>query len=209
MQKTSCSLARTEAPAVESARSVEPEIQALANLNVGSVARSMRRRPNPSLAVNIGIQLLHAGIQLLTGASKRSVSPSKIIVLLGEHQGASDGLSFNDLAPEYLKSKSREPAIAKPVRALLKGKPVVARKLERRVLNPARNGGANHAKVMTVRQREVLKLLAEGRTMKQAASVLKVTPRTIAFHKGRIKQGFGLKTNADIVRFAIRERVST
>lgn len=208
MQKTSCSFLRSGAPAVESARNVEPDIQALVNLDVGPVGQSVRRHPNPPLAVNIGIQLLNAGIQLLSGVSKPSVPPSKIIVLLGEHQGASDGASFHDPVAEYLK-KSRESGIAKPVRVLLKGKPVVARKLERRVLNLARDGGANRAKVMTVRQREVLKLLAEGRTMKQAASVLKVTPRTIAFHKGRIKQGFGLKTDADIVRFAIRERVST
>jgi DNA-binding NarL/FixJ family response regulator len=62
-------------------------------------------------------------------------------------------------------------------------------------------------KELTTRQREVLQLLSEGRTMKETAEFLHVTPRTIAFHKYRIMEEFGLKTNADLVRFAIREGV--
>jgi DNA-binding CsgD family transcriptional regulator len=62
-------------------------------------------------------------------------------------------------------------------------------------------------KELTPRQREVLHLLAEGRTMKETADLLHLTPRTIAFHKYRIMEEFGLKTNSDLVRFAIRERL--
>jgi DNA-binding NarL/FixJ family response regulator len=62
-------------------------------------------------------------------------------------------------------------------------------------------------RVLTARQREVLKLLAEGWTMKEVAEALHVTPRTIAFHKYRIMEEFGLKTNSDVVKFAIREKV--
>jgi DNA-binding CsgD family transcriptional regulator len=61
--------------------------------------------------------------------------------------------------------------------------------------------------VLTARQRDVLRLLAEGRTMREAAEILDITPRTIAFHKYRIMQEFELKNNLDLIRFAIRERV--
>ena len=57
---------------------------------------------------------------------------------------------------------------------------------------------------LTVRQRDVLQLLAEGRSMKEAASTLDVTPRTIAFHKYGIMKKLGLETNADLVQFAIK-----
>lgn len=60
---------------------------------------------------------------------------------------------------------------------------------------------------LTTRQREVLRLLAKGHTMKEAAGLLHLTPRTIAFHKYRIMKKHGLKTNSDLVRFAIREHV--
>ena len=62
-------------------------------------------------------------------------------------------------------------------------------------------------KELTQRQRQVLQLLAEGHSMKEAATVLNIAVRTIAFHKYRIMEDFGLKTNADLVRFAIREHL--
>lgn len=62
-------------------------------------------------------------------------------------------------------------------------------------------------RVLTARQRDVLRLLAEGRTMREAAEILDITPRTIAFHKYRIMEEFELKNNLDLIRFAIRERV--
>jgi len=43
--------------------------------------------------------------------------------------------------------------------------------------------------------------------MKEVASVLKVTPRTVAFHKYRIMQDFGFKTNADLIQFAVKNRI--
>jgi DNA-binding CsgD family transcriptional regulator len=63
------------------------------------------------------------------------------------------------------------------------------------------------SKVLTPRQREVTQLLAEGKSLKEAADVLHVTPRTIAFHKYQIMGELRLKTTADLVRFAIRNRI--
>ncbi len=60
---------------------------------------------------------------------------------------------------------------------------------------------------LTMRQREVLQLLAEGRSMKEAAATLEVTPRTIAFHKYGIMKSFGLETNADLVKYAIKHGI--
>jgi DNA-binding NarL/FixJ family response regulator len=62
-------------------------------------------------------------------------------------------------------------------------------------------------KALTPRQREVLQLLSEGCTMRQVADQLHVSLRTIAFHKYRIMEEFGLKNTADLVKFAIREHV--
>ena len=44
--------------------------------------------------------------------------------------------------------------------------------------------------------------------MKQIATELHVTPRTVAFHKYKIMEEFGLKTNSDLVKFALREKVA-
>ena len=60
---------------------------------------------------------------------------------------------------------------------------------------------------LTQRQREVLKLLAEGRTMKQTGEILNLTTRTIAFHKYKIMRDFELHNNLELLRLAIREHL--
>jgi len=57
----------------------------------------------------------------------------------------------------------------------------------------------NRAKELTTRQRQVLQLLAEGHSIKEAAEILNIAVRTIAFHKYRIMEDFGLTTNSDLV----------
>jgi len=61
--------------------------------------------------------------------------------------------------------------------------------------------------VLTDRQREVLQLLAEGKSMKEVAAILDLTPRTVAFHKYRMMEQLRLKTSAELVQFAVREGV--
>ena len=70
-------------------------------------------------------------------------------------------------------------------------------------LNPKRTPSYR----LSVRHREVVQLLAEGKTMKQAASILHITPRTVAFHKYRIMERLGLDTYADLVLYAVRKRI--
>lgn len=59
-----------------------------------------------------------------------------------------------------------------------------------------------HSTRLTLRQREVLQLLSEGRSMKEVAFVLEITPRTVAYHKYRVMQDFHLTNNAALFRFA-------
>jgi DNA-binding NarL/FixJ family response regulator len=61
--------------------------------------------------------------------------------------------------------------------------------------------------VLTERQVDVMQLLAEGRSMKEAASVLNLTTRTIAFHKYRFMKNLCLKNDAEVVRYAMQHHV--
>ncbi len=70
----------------------------------------------------------------------------------------------------------------------------------------ARRAGARGRRSgLTERQKEVLRLLAQGYTMKQAARVLRVAARTVAHHKYTIMAAMGLDSSADLVRLAVRE----
>jgi DNA-binding NarL/FixJ family response regulator len=57
---------------------------------------------------------------------------------------------------------------------------------------------------LTDRQKEVLQLLAEGRTNKEIASILKVSVKTVEFHRGQIMRALGVHTTAELARFAVR-----
>jgi DNA-binding CsgD family transcriptional regulator len=57
---------------------------------------------------------------------------------------------------------------------------------------------------LSPRQREVLQLLAEGQTMKETARILKITARTVAFHKYGMMEALNIKSNAELIQFAIR-----
>jgi len=64
-----------------------------------------------------------------------------------------------------------------------------------------------HAPGPSGREREVIQLLAEGRTMKEAASVLKITTRTVAAHKYHAMELLQIKTNAELVQYAIKSKI--
>jgi DNA-binding NarL/FixJ family response regulator len=65
----------------------------------------------------------------------------------------------------------------------------------------------DHVAEPTPRQREVIQLLAEGRSMKEVASLLQITKRTVAAHKYAVMDLLQLKSNADLVHYAIRRRI--
>lgn len=60
---------------------------------------------------------------------------------------------------------------------------------------------------LTARQREVLQLVAEGRTMKEVATALQISPRTAESHKYDIMQALGVDTTAELVQYAVRNKL--
>ena len=95
------------------------------------------------------------------------------------------------------------------IQLALKGKSYVTPQIARGVQKAFIKGPRpkTRAKSLTPRQREVVQLLAEGKSMKEVAEVLKVTPRTVAFHKYQVMEELSLKTTADLIQFAIKSKI--
>jgi DNA-binding NarL/FixJ family response regulator len=112
-------------------------------------------------------------------------------------------------ASGYLLKSSAASELVRAIQLSLKGQtyvtPLIARGMQKAFINDPRP--KNRAKVLTPRQREVVQLLAEGKSMKEAASVLNVTPRTVAFHKYRVMQELHLGTTAELIQFAIKSHI--
>jgi DNA-binding NarL/FixJ family response regulator len=62
---------------------------------------------------------------------------------------------------------------------------------------------------LTQRQREVLQLVAEGKTLKEIGAILHVSPRTVEFHKYRIMDELGLRTTGELTQYALRHGLLT
>jgi DNA-binding CsgD family transcriptional regulator len=65
----------------------------------------------------------------------------------------------------------------------------------------------NEGELLTQRQREVLQLLAEGKVMKQVGGILNMATRTVAYHKYRMMDVLGVRSNAELVKYAIKNHI--
>jgi DNA-binding NarL/FixJ family response regulator len=95
------------------------------------------------------------------------------------------------------------------VRRVLRGQSYLPPLITKQTVEFLLRSGATYRqeKHISGRQREVLQLLAEGRSMKDIAYTLGVKPGTVAFHKYRTMEALGLKSNAELVGYAIRHHI--
>jgi DNA-binding NarL/FixJ family response regulator len=184
---------------------LEPEFEVVGTVTDGRTLLEEFSRLHPDVVlVDVAMPLLNgldAGRQLK--AQRRSV---KLIYLTmnPDPDVASEALRLG--ASGYLLKSSAAQELKQAIHEALRGlsyitplitREVVGSLIERRTSRPA----------LTTRQREVLQLLAEGRSMKEVAAILDVTPRTVAFHKYRMMEQLRLKTTAALVQFAVREGI--
>lgn len=144
---------------------------------------------------------------LEAGPALKSSHPGvKIIVLSVSDDPSTAADCLRKWASGYLLKKSMGPELVKAVRDVLRGLKYITPILQKQILEVDLNGRpSNSPRALTNREREVLRLLAQGCTMKEAAAVLHLAPRTVAFHKYRIMRNLGVKSNSDLLRFAIKQ----
>jgi len=113
-------------------------------------------------------------------------------------------------ASGYLLKTCASSEMVLAVREVLRGKTYLSRALSRDAIDVLR---WQHKQLvvenerLTERQREVLQLLAEGKVMKEVGGILNMTTRTVAYHKYRIMEILGAKSNAELVKYAVRSHI--
>ena len=138
---------------------------------------------------------------------KKTMPAIKLIFLTMNEDPNLASEAFRIGASGYLLKTSAASELSKAINEALCGRSYVTPHITQGMMESfiRRPGDDRDAPQLTHRQREVLQLLAEGRSMKEAAKILKITPRTVAFHKYRLMDQLHLKTNADLIQFAIKE----
>jgi DNA-binding NarL/FixJ family response regulator len=113
-------------------------------------------------------------------------------------------------ASGYVLKMSASEQLVAAVREVTAGRTYIAPQLRDRVV-PSFNDPEGARKAvqgpLTPRQREVLQLIAEGRSAKEIAATLDISPKTVEFHKSSIFESLGLRTTAELTRYALAHRI--
>src|SRR5262245_20505396 len=139
---------------------------------------------------------------------KQSLREVKLVFLTMNEDSDLAAEAFRAGASGYLLKRSAASELPKAIREVMQGRsyvtPLVTEGLVDSLLR-VEDHGASHE--LTARQREVLQLLAEGNSMKEVAAVLKLTPRTVAFHKYQMMEQLHIKSTAELIRYAVRHHI--
>jgi DNA-binding NarL/FixJ family response regulator len=188
---------------------LEAEFQIVAIVNNGRAAIRAVRDFNPAVIIlDISMPLLN-GID--TAREIRKFDPKIKIVFLSMHPDrAYVEEAFRAGASGYVIKHSASIDLLFAIRRVLLGRTYVTPGVAGSEVD-AVPGGVRRARKpsaqLTARQREVLQLLAEGRSAKEAAAILNLSSRTVEFHKYRIMQQLGLQTIAQLTQFAIKHKI--
>jgi DNA-binding NarL/FixJ family response regulator len=116
--------------------------------------------------------------------------------------------AFKAGASAYLLKRSVGEELSQALRAVEGGNYYVTPLVTREVIDGLLRGAEtppSQGSELTTRQREVLQLLAEGHSVKEIAGLLKVSPRTVEFHKAQIMDQLNLHTTVELVKYAIAQ----
>jgi DNA-binding NarL/FixJ family response regulator len=184
---------------------LEPEFEVVGTVTDGRMLLEEFARLHPDVVLlDIAMPLLNgldAGRQLR--AQRRSV---KLIYLTMNPDPDLAGEALRLGASGYVLKSSAAHELKQAIHEALRGRSYITPLITRDVVGSLLQQQTGRQE-LTTRQREVLQLLAEGRSMKEAGAILNLTARTVAFHKYRMMEQLRLKTSAELVQFAVRQGV--
>jgi DNA-binding NarL/FixJ family response regulator len=190
------------------AQLLEPGCDVVAAVPDGRALLAAARELHPDIVVlDIAMPLLNG---LDAARQLKGLMPEvKLIFLTVSEDPDLAAEAFRAGASGYLLKNSAASELFKAIEEVSRGRsyvtPLVTQGLVGSLIHAP--GLARGVERLSTRQREVMQLLAEGRTMKEIARILAITPRTVAFHKYHMMEDLGIKTSAELVRFAIRHHI--
>jgi DNA-binding NarL/FixJ family response regulator len=133
-----------------------------------------------------------------------SMPDTRIVVVTRWADGALAADALRRGASAYIHQSATEKELLNGVRAAVSRRPYVSPQLTSAMLDSLAQTGES---TLTRRQVDVVRLLAQGKSMKEAADVLRMSPRTVAFHKYGVMRKLHMTNTAELVRFALNQRL--
>lgn len=165
-------------------------------------------------ALSPDVIVLDVGMPIMNGLSagqhlKKALPRVKLIYLTMNQDPDLAAEAFRLGASGYLVKNSAASELVYAIRESLLGRsyvtPVMTKGMVGSFVKNLKSRKSPHK--LTLRQKEVLQLLAEGRSMKEVAFALNVTPRTVAFHKYTMMEQLQIKTSAELIQYALKSSI--
>jgi DNA-binding NarL/FixJ family response regulator len=183
------------------------ECEVVGQVTDGRALLEAAERLKPDVVVlDISMPLLNgleAGRQI-----KQKLKNVKLVFLTMNEDADLAAEAFRAGASGYLLKRSAASELSTAIREVTQGRsyvtPLVTEGLVGSLLNVHDHKSTQE---LTSRQQEVLQLLAEGKSMKEVAAILSVTPRTVAFHKYRMMEQLKVKSTAELIQYAVKHHI--
>jgi DNA-binding NarL/FixJ family response regulator len=188
---------------------LEPEFELIGIVEDGRalVDASKKLRPDV-IIVDISMPQLN-GIEAVHQIKKENKDIK--VIFLTMHSDVTYAVSAMEAGAQgYVLKHSAPSELTTAVRKALSGKRYITPLLENEIMSSQHMGSAERregSSHLTKRQHEVLQLLAEGYLAKEIASRLNISTRTVEYHKYQMMKDLGLKTAAELIRYAVRHHV--
>lgn len=185
---------------------LETEFDVVGVVNDGRalVRAALELRPDV-VVVDVAMPILNG---LDAGRKVREILPGvKLVYLTMNSDPAVAAEAFVRGASGYLHKTCAAAEMVQAIREVLRGKSYLSPSISQHEIDCLR---WQHKKLvqederLSKRQQQVLQLLAEGKVMKEVGGILNMTQRTVAYHKYRMMEMLGAKSDADLVKYAIR-----
>jgi len=188
---------------------VEPEFELVGIVEDGHALLAAADKLRPDVIVTDITMPQMNGIEALRQIRKTDLDIKFIFLTM--HPDVKYAVNaFEAGALGYVLKHSAPSELSAAIRSALKGKIYVTSLLAGEFIEGRKKGSQERyeeSSYLTRRQREVLQLLAEGRSAKEIASLLNISTRTAEYHKYQMMKDLGMKTVADLVRYAVKHGI--
>ena len=189
---------------------LEPQCEVVGTVEDGRALVDAAERLRPDVI------LLDISMPLLNGLEAarriRTLAPECKLLFLTMHTDPTYAReAFRAGASGYLLKRSAATELTNAIAVVLRGRRYVTPLFSEDVSQPLGSGAVKLTPLsgkLTPRQREVLQLVAEGYTRKEIGSLLKISVKTVEFHKGRIMDRLGLRTASELTKYAVAHGVT-
>ena len=185
---------------------LEPEFELVGTVEDGRalVAEATKLRPDVIVA-DISMPQLN-GIEAVRQIKEKD-EKTKIVFLTMHPDPSYAASAFDAGASGFVLKHSAPSELITAIKEAIRGRTYITPLIAGDLIRTYQKGGspASHLKTeLSSRQRDILQLLAEGKSAKEIGSILSISARTVEFHKYRIMEQLNIKTSAELVQYAIK-----